>query len=45
MEQIEFEFEQMLIKKGDPDLINKWAELKSAIVKIMEVANDALKDS
>ena len=53
MDKLEKEFEQMLINKRDPDLINKWADLKAEIVKTMKelmdmirkLDSDALKDS
>ena len=37
MENLEKEFEEMLIKKGDADLILKWCQLKTEIYVSMQM--------
>lgn len=43
MEQLEKEFESMLVKTGNADLILKYTDLKVAIYQVLENANKALE--
>ena len=42
MEKLEKEFEELLIKTNNTELINKYADLKTEIYKVLELADAAL---